>query len=681
MATFTDILRKQRKSGAGIGSSLATAFSERAKERLDPRNYLFNRKGLATALFPGLKGYQSQIGTEKLKEKSSTSDVNVSAINDNFGVLKSQLRIIAKNSIVLPQMARDTNLVKQNIAKLVRAQGDTPARKADAFFQRAGERESQYENAIKAGKPTPEKEVKKEDKDKSFLEKIFGFLLSPIKMLVGVFSSILGTLTGGLKKLSEVIGSILSLASTAGLINTAKNVAQGVVGVGRGLAAAAAGTGALVANAAGKVFGGPKSTGGVTAKGKPLTDFGTAGQSREAVKNKSLWARFLAFVERKSPKLFARVFAKLAAAGSLAAIPGPGWILSAVELGLAAWTMYELYELWKEFNGLPSEQDTLSPEQKDALTSTVPQQSTTPTTAPMSGREKGRNLEEQRKAQRAGVGAAPDVNNTPVSGAKLKSPEELLRIIGQAESGGNYNIVNLGKAGGNQSKVIPGLTEMTLDEILQKQKNREFLAVGKYQFTNQDGKDGSPGTLKATMKDAGVKGTDKFDAATQEKLGRTLLDKTIKKGGDDPVKQQRALAREWAAVANEKGKTEYDNGVNKASVFSKDLFTGGNLSAASAPVVQPEIPSMAIGGNNYESLKEYDPDRMKAIANYRPRVPPLMASDKSAKGVTVNNVDSSTKTVTGGSNSSGVAVDPYDRDMIRLMIMAITNPNFNGATQ
>ena len=59
MATFTDILRKQRKSGAGIGSSLATAFSERAKERLDPRNYLFNRKGLATALFPGLKGYQS----------------------------------------------------------------------------------------------------------------------------------------------------------------------------------------------------------------------------------------------------------------------------------------------------------------------------------------------------------------------------------------------------------------------------------------------------------------------------------------------------------------------------------------------------------------------------------------------------------------------------------------------
>lgn len=678
MATFTDILRKQRKSGAGIGSSLATAFSERAKERLDPRNYLFNRKGLATALFPGLKGYQSQISTEKLKEKSSTPDVNVSAINDNFGVLKSQLRIIAKNSIVLPQMARDTNLVKQNIAKLVRAQGDTPARKADAFFQRAGERESQYENAIKAGKPTPEKEVKKEDKDKSFLEKIFGFLLSPIKMLVGVFSSILGTLTGGLKKLSEVIGSILSLASTAGLINTAKNVAKGVVGVGRGLAAAAAGTGALVANAAGKVLGGPKSTGGVATKGKPLTDFGTAGQSREAVKNKSLWARFLAFVERKSPKLFARVFAKLAAAGGLAAIPGPGWILSAVELGLAAWTMYELYELWKEFNGLPEEQNTLSPEQKDALTSTAPQQSTTPTTAPMSGREKGRNLEAQRKAQRAGVGAAPDVNNSAqLNGAKLKSPEELLAVIGKAESGGDYNKVNLGKAGGNKAKVIDGLTEMTVDQVLKKQDKKEFNAAGKYQFI--------PSTLRETMKMAGVKGTDKFDAATQEKLGRAKLDDTLKKAGNNPVAQQRALAQVWAAVAEPTtGKSFYDDGVNKASIQSAQLFTGGNLSTAPAPVATASsTSSMSVSGIEYAGGvdTEYDPDRIKSIANYRKSVPELLSTQNKGAGVVVNDVKNINNQSAGGSNSPGVAANVYDDSIIKLMIMAITDSNFSGATR
>jgi hypothetical protein len=668
MATFTDIVRKQRAKGEGIGSSLATAFSERARERLDPRNYLFNRKGTLAALFPGLKGYQSKTGAEKLKGSGESgglgagSESILNTIADRLGELKSQFKMVAKNSIVLPQMARDTNLTKQNISKLVRAQGDTPAKKADAFFQRAGERESQYENAMKAGKPTAAKEVKKEDKDKSFLQKIFGFLAGPIGVLVSIFSSVIGTLTGGLKKLSEVIGSILSLASTAGLINTAKNVVKGVVGAGRGLAAAAAGTGALVANAAGKVFGGSKPSGGIAPKGKPLTDFGTAGQSREAVKNKSLWARFLAFVERKSPKLFARVFAKLSAAGGLAAIPGPGWILSAVELGLAAWTMYELYELWKEFNGLPSEQNTLSPEQKDSLTSTAPQQSTTPTTAPMSGREKGRNLEAQRKAQRAGVGAAADVNNSAqLNGATLKSPEELLSVIGKAESGGDYNKVNLGKAGGNKAKVIDGLTEMTVDQVLKKQDNKEFNAAGKYQFI--------PGTLRETMKMAGVKGTDKFDAATQEKLGRAKLDDTLKKAGNNPVAQQRALAKVWAAVAEPTtGKSFYDDGVNKASIQSAQLFTGGNLASAPSAPAAASTSSMSSLSTSTSTDMEYDPARIKAIASYRPRVPDKMTTDGKGAGITVNNVDNSKKSSSTGSGSSGVVATAYNDVLINLLL-------------
>lgn len=675
MATFTDIVRKQRAKGEGIGSSLATAFSERARERLDPRNYLFNRKGTLAALFPSLKGYQSKTGAEKLKGGGSEglsagAEAILNTVADRLGELKTQFRMVAKNSIVLPQMARDTNITRQNIQKLVKMQGGEASNKADMFFKRAGERESQYESAMKAGKPTPAKEVKKEEKSGGFLQKIFGFLLAPITLLVKLFSSILGTLTGGLKKLSEVIGSILSLASTAGLIKTATDVAKGAVGVGRGLAAAAAGTGALVANAAGKVFGGPKSpSGGIATKGKPLTDFGTVGQSREAVKNKSLWARFLAFVERKSPKLFARVFAKLAAAGGLAAIPGPGWILSAVELGLAAWTMYELYELWKEFNGLPAEQNTLSPEQKDSLTTIAPQQSTTPTTAPMSGREKGRNLEEQRKAQRAGVGAGPDVDTSKqLVGATLKSPEELLKAISRGESGGNYNIANLGERSGYVPKVIDGLTEMTLDEILQKQKNKEFLAVGKYQFTNQDGKKGEPGTLRRTMKNAGVKGTDKFDAATQEKLGRTLLDEAIKKGGNNPVAQQRALAYEFAAVAlPETNKTAYPGkGNNKATVFGKDLFTGPNLSAAppAAPAAVTDLPMPLSSASN----NEYDPERIKAIANYRVGIPPKLTADGKGAGITVNNVDSSKKVVQGGSGSSMAAGTVYNSDMAILLL-------------
>jgi hypothetical protein len=74
MATFTDIVKEQRSQGAGVFSSLSKAAGQRTLERIDPRNYLFNRKGLATALFSGLKGYQAKAGkdTSELKSSSST---------------------------------------------------------------------------------------------------------------------------------------------------------------------------------------------------------------------------------------------------------------------------------------------------------------------------------------------------------------------------------------------------------------------------------------------------------------------------------------------------------------------------------------------------------------------------------------------------------------------------------
>ena len=59
MATFTDIVKEQRSQGAGVFSSLGKAAGQRTLERIDPRNYLFKRNGLATALFSGLKGYQA----------------------------------------------------------------------------------------------------------------------------------------------------------------------------------------------------------------------------------------------------------------------------------------------------------------------------------------------------------------------------------------------------------------------------------------------------------------------------------------------------------------------------------------------------------------------------------------------------------------------------------------------
>jgi hypothetical protein len=372
MATFTDIVSKQREKGEGIGSSLATAFSERAKERLDPRNYLFKKKGLLTALLPGLKGYQA--GGEKLKgEKSEGLGEGVDAIVDRLGELKQQLRMIAKSSLVLPQMARDTSITKQNIKKLVRAQGDTPENNSEkAFFFNAAKRESIYENNMKAGKPTPNKKGE-EKENKSLFRKILEFIIGTVGFLFKSLISIIPDLVGGLKKLSSVIGTILSIASNFGLLKMAGRV---LPSLGKGLLLAGAGA-AAVGVAKGLTSARPPSPMTMEEKGKYRANRSAGMTAEEAKKQsqgfksmsrsadaiaakaasktategvkKGLWGRFLAYVEKKSPQLFARIGKKLAVAAALMAIPLVGWVMAAIDIGFTLWTAYELYQLWKEF--------------------------------------------------------------------------------------------------------------------------------------------------------------------------------------------------------------------------------------------------------------------------------------------------------------------------------------------
>jgi len=373
MATFTDIVSKQREKGEGIGSSLATAFSERAKERLDPRNYLFKKKGLLTALLPGLKGYQA--GGEKLKgEKSEglgSAEEILNTIADRLGDLKTQFRMVAKNSIVLPQMARDTNLVKRNIVKLVKLMGETEEKNTDNFFKNSSKRESEYESAMKAGKPTPNKKGE-EKENKSLFRKILEFIIGTVGFLFKSLISIIPDLVGGLKKLSSVIGTILSIASNFGLLKMAGRV---LPSLGKGLLLA--GAGAATAMGLRKAL--PAAIPHVQKEEKILSSHGTVGDkvkagqlaaekerelatkaekslagktvsktATEGVK-KGLWGRFLAYVERKSPQLFARIGKKLAVAAALMAIPIVGWVAAAIDIGFTLWTAYEIYQLWKEF--------------------------------------------------------------------------------------------------------------------------------------------------------------------------------------------------------------------------------------------------------------------------------------------------------------------------------------------
>lgn len=93
------------------------------------------------------------------------------------------LNIIAKNSMSLPGMARDMNVLRQNLVKLVKLQpgGKEKARTgADAWFLREDERETALEVQKaklmdKGRKPTGATPVKEE---KGFLESILGNIMS-----------------------------------------------------------------------------------------------------------------------------------------------------------------------------------------------------------------------------------------------------------------------------------------------------------------------------------------------------------------------------------------------------------------------------------------------------------------------------------------------------------------------
>ena len=161
MANFSDLVRTQRQSGAGVTKSLASAVGQQILEKVDIRNYLFSRKGTMTALFPGLKGYQAggRPNSKQLSGQSSSggglATEQITQLSDSIDKLGVQISIVAKNSYSLPMMSRDMNVMRQNIVKLVKISGGaTAATKADMFFMRAKDREAAYENQFNRSRNT-----------------------------------------------------------------------------------------------------------------------------------------------------------------------------------------------------------------------------------------------------------------------------------------------------------------------------------------------------------------------------------------------------------------------------------------------------------------------------------------------------------------------------------------------
>lgn len=89
-------------------------------------------------------------------KKPGTSPTKVSTTESTgvSGDSVAALNIIAKNSMALPGISRDMNVLRQNLQKLVSLKGGSKATGADAFFLKQGEREAAFE-AQRQRSPTP----------------------------------------------------------------------------------------------------------------------------------------------------------------------------------------------------------------------------------------------------------------------------------------------------------------------------------------------------------------------------------------------------------------------------------------------------------------------------------------------------------------------------------------------
>ena len=147
---LTEIYLAQKAKGGGLGSALV----ERAKEKFDPRQ-TFSQSGLLAAMLPSLfKAYKSPTRAmakkpspmiERESSFSPSLEGKVDLLVEESRAVKINTKMMAKNSLVMPMMARDLNLIRQNVQKITKIQGASAATKSDMFFKRSAEREKEYE--------------------------------------------------------------------------------------------------------------------------------------------------------------------------------------------------------------------------------------------------------------------------------------------------------------------------------------------------------------------------------------------------------------------------------------------------------------------------------------------------------------------------------------------------------
>ena len=210
---LSEILKQEYKT-SGVVGGLASAAGKRVLEKLDIRNALFGGSGVGSIIGRKVfgKGY-SAIADKTSADKLSTQSVPIlAAQSDKLDAISTNTQIAAKNSMALPSMARDMNVMRQNISKLVKLQGGTATNKADAFFAKAKDREGAYEAQFGAKKQTtPTKVTETKEDSKGLLGTILSALTMGVSKLFDGLKTVIGSVTGLFANLITKLPGVMSL--------------------------------------------------------------------------------------------------------------------------------------------------------------------------------------------------------------------------------------------------------------------------------------------------------------------------------------------------------------------------------------------------------------------------------------------------------------------------------------
>ena len=470
---LADILQQEYKTKGLIGGT-ASAAGKKTLEKIDLRNVLFGGSGIGSIVGRKVfgRGYSANSGPNKVSGVSESISSGSSSVLQEISI---NGRISAKNSMALPRIAEQMNIMQKNVAKLVKLQGGTPSTKAQNYFSSSKMRENAYEASLNKRNTSPTQITSTDKKDNSLgLMSILGLVGGTLLLFGDKLSEttkIVGGVLVGLVALKAILGVLTAASIAKGLIPGAKGIGKksgggkaalaalalgGILGYNylseddenisneeslankqmTGLDKVAIGAGAALAaqqglSATSKLIGAGKQTTSAISNARVASN-PYVQMSGGVTDPNSKWGKFLKFVEKKSPKLFARIGVRLAAAGALMAIPIGGWIGALIQLGFSIYLAYEIYLLWREFSSGEKETDktSLSPTPQAGTPEAIIQQSSLggqqQTAATMGGGEFTPDMLAATGVNQDQVGSSSSTTPTQMSGDSQKAIEDYL---------------------------------------------------------------------------------------------------------------------------------------------------------------------------------------------------------------------------------------------------------------